>query len=271
MNKKWIPTIILWAIGLVFFLPLYWLFASSLKSDLEITQFPPTFWPHTLEWSNYPKIWEALKFSTTFTNSIIVSVSCTALVVVFSSMAGYAFSKKQFMGKNALFILLIATMTVPPTVLLLPIYFIITKIGLYDSLASLILPFGVTVFGIFFTKQYIDDVPTEMLEAARIDGSGEFRLFFQIVLPLIKPAITTLTIIEFVHNWNSFTMPLVLLQSEDKFTIPLRLALLAQENIAIPWSRILAANVLSLIPVLILFLSVQKQFVKGLMAGAVKG
>ncbi len=166
---------------------------------------------------------------------------------------------------------MIATMTVPPTVLLLPLYFIITKMGIYDSLISLIVPFSVTVFGIFFTKQYIDDVPTEMLEAARIDGSGEFRLFYQIVLPLIKPAIITLIIVEFVHNWNSFTMPLVLLQSEDKFTIPLRLALLAQESIAIPWSRILAANVLSLIPVLILFLSVQKQFVKGLMAGAVKG
>ncbi|MED4602836.1 carbohydrate ABC transporter permease [Paenibacillus validus] len=271
MKKNWLSSIVLWALGLIFFLPLYWLFVSSLKSDSEITRFPPTFWPEHLEWSNYPEIWEALKFGTTFMNSMIVTISTTALIVIFTSMAGYAFAKKQFFGKNVLFIALIATMTVPPTVLLLPLYFIITKMGIYDSLISLIVPFSVTVFGIFFTKQYIDDVPTEMLEAARIDGSGEFRLFYQIVLPLIKPAIITLIIVEFVHNWNSFTMPLVLLQSEDKFTIPLRLALLAQESIAIPWSRILAANVLSLIPVLILFLSVQKQFVKGLMAGAVKG
>ncbi|TFE29514.1 carbohydrate ABC transporter permease [Cohnella luojiensis] len=270
-TKNITQTIVLWMIGIIFLLPIYWLFVSSLKSDSEITRFPPTFWPETIVWSNYPEIWELLKFQVSFTNSFLVTVPTVILTVLFSSMAGYAFSKKRFLGKNTLFVLLIATMTVPPTVLLLPLYFIITKLGMFDSLIGLIVPFSVTVFAIFFTKQYIDDIPNEMLEAAKVDGSSDFHTFFTIVMPLLRPALTALIIIDTVQNWNSFTMPLVLLQSEDKFTIPLKLALMAQDTVAIPWSKILAANVLSLLPVLILFLSLQKQFVAGLMAGSVKG
>lgn len=270
-KKKILPHILLWGIGILFFIPIYWMFVSSLKSNGEITRFPPTLWPHHIVWSNFPKIWDVMNFGQTILNSLIVSVSVTVLIVLFSTMAGYAFSKKEFLGRNTVFLILIGTMTVPPTVLLLPLYFIITKMGMYDSLTGLILPFSVTVFGIFFTKQYIDDLPTDMLQSARIDGCGEFRIFFQIVLPLIKPALTTLTIITFVQNWNSFTVPLVLIQSEDKYTIPLRLALFASQNKATPWSSILAANVISIIPVLVVFLSLQKQFIKGLMAGSVKG
>ncbi|MFW5436746.1 carbohydrate ABC transporter permease [Paenibacillus apiarius] len=269
--KKWLPTITLWAVGILFLIPIYWLVASSLKSDAEITMFPPTFWPKEMVWSNFPEIWNMLKFDQTFINSLIVTVPTVLLTVLFSSMAGYAFSKKRFFGRDTMFVILIATMTVPPTVLLLPLYFIITKLGMFDSLLALIIPFSVTVFAIFFTKQYIDDIPDEMLEAAKIDGAGDFRTFFQLVFPLIKPALVALIIIDFVQNWNSFTMPLVLLQSESKFTLPLKLALIAQDSVAVPWSKILAANVLSLLPVLAVFLSMQKQFVSGLMAGAVKG
>ncbi|ALS27134.1 sugar ABC transporter ATP-binding protein [Paenibacillus sp. 32O-W] len=269
--SKVAQTIVLWTIGILFLLPLYWLFVSSLKSDSEITRFPPTYWPETFVWSNFPEIWEQLNFHVSFSNSFIVSVPTVFLTVLFSSMAGYAFSKKRFLGREALFTFLIATMTVPPTVLLLPLYFIITKMGMFDSLIGLIIPFSVTVFAIFFTKQYIDDIPTDMLEAAKVDGSGDFRTFFTIIIPLIRPALTALIIIDFVQNWNSFTMPLVLLQSEDKFTIPLKLALMSQDTVATPWSKILAANLLSLMPVLILFLAMQKHFVAGLMAGSVKG
>lgn len=263
--------VVMWLMGILFFVPIYWLLISSVKSDSEITLIPPTFWPKHFVWSNFPDIWQALDFGRTLSNSLIVSASTTVLIVIFSTMAGYAFSKKKFVGKNIIFLVLIGTMTVPPTVLLLPLYFIITKMGMYDTLTGLILPFSVTVFGIFFTKQYIDDIPNELLESARIDGCGEFRIFFQIVVPLIKPAVTTLAIIEFVRNWNSFTVPLVLIQTESKYTLPLKLGLLKQENVAVPWSQILAANVLASLPVIILFLLLQRQFIKGLMAGAVKG
>jgi multiple sugar transport system permease protein/alpha-1,4-digalacturonate transport system permease protein len=270
-SKNFMPTIILWAIGIVFLIPVYWVLASSLKGDAEITRFPPTFFPETLEWGNYPDIWSKLKIGVTFTNSLLVAVPTVSLTVLFSSMAGYAFSKKRFLGRNALFSGLIATMIVPPTVLLLPLYIIISKLGMFDSLLGLILPFSVTVFAIFFTKQYIDEIPDEMLEAAKMDGSGDFRTFIGIVIPLLRPAITALVIIDFVQNWNSFTMPLVLLQSEANYTLPLKLAMMLQNSDNIPWSKILAANVMSLLPALAVFLVLQRQFVNGLMAGAVKG
>ncbi|UCZ52834.1 carbohydrate ABC transporter permease [Bacillus shivajii] len=261
----------LWTLCIIFLLPLYWLFVSSLKSDSEITRFPPTFWPEEFYWSNFVEIWGRLNFTQTFMNSIIVSVSVTILIVIFSTMAGYALSKKKIIGKNMILVVLVATMTVPPTALLLPLYFIITKFGMYDSLLSLIIPFGVTVFGVFFMKQYMDDVPDELIEASRIDGCSEFRIFWQIIVPLVKPAIVTLVIIEFVNNWNSFTMPLVLLQSESNYTLPLQLGIIASESVAIPWSQILAANLLTVLPVVVLFLVLQRQFIKGIMEGAVKG
>ncbi|MCA0984743.1 carbohydrate ABC transporter permease [Halobacillus yeomjeoni] len=263
--------VFMWTLTVIFLMPIYWLFISSVKSDREITQFPPTFWPKEFHWENFPLIWDRLDFTQTFWNSILVTVSATILITIFATMAGYALSKKHIFGKNVLFMILVGTMTVPPPALLLPLYFIIIKLGMYDSLISLIIPFGVTVFGVFFMKQYIDDVPDELLEAARIDGCGEFRIFFQVVLPVIKPAITTLVIIEFVNNWNSFTMPLVLLQSEDKFTLPLKLAMLSSESVAIPWSQVLAANLLTIVPVVVLFIVLQRFFIKGIMDGAVKG
>jgi ABC-type glycerol-3-phosphate transport system permease component len=271
MNKKYTVQGLMWMLCFIFLMPLYWLFISSVKTDSEITRFPPTFWPEQFKWSNFTLIWDKLDFTQTFMNSIVVSVFATILITIFGTMAGYALSKKHIFGKNALFMLLVGTMTVPPPALLLPLYFIIIKFGMYDSLLSLILPFGVTVFAIFFMKQYIDDIPDELLEAARMDGCSEFRIFFQIVLPLIKPAVTTLVIIEFVNNWNSFTMPLVLLQSEEKYTLPLKLAMLSSETVAIPWSQILAANLLTILPVVILFILLQRYFIKGIMDGAVKG
>jgi ABC-type glycerol-3-phosphate transport system permease component len=263
--------ILMWGLCIAFMLPLYWLFVSSVKSDREITRFPPTFWPEEFHWSNFTEVWGVLDFTQTFTNSILVAVAATILITIFSTTAAYALSKKHIFGKNILFMVLVGTMTVPPPALLLPLYFIIIKMGLYDSLLSLIIPFGVTVFGIFFMKQYMDDIPDELIEAARIDGCGEFRIFFQIITPLIKPAITTLIIIEFVNNWNSFTMPLVLLQSQENFTLPLKLAMLSSGSVAVPWSQILAANLLTILPVVILFIGLQRYFIKGIMDGAVKG
>ncbi|WP_069650046.1 carbohydrate ABC transporter permease [Caloranaerobacter ferrireducens] len=270
-KKEFYAKVSLYILTVIFLVPLYWLIVSSLKTDAEITMFPPTLWPHQINLKNFPYVWKYLHFTRTFLNSLIVSISTTVLIVIFSTMAGYAFAKKKFIGSKFLMTVLIGTMTIPATVLLLPLFFIITKLGMYDKLVSLILPFGVTVFGIFFMKQYIEDIPDALIEAARIDGCGEFKIFFTIILPLLKPAITSLAIIEFVNNWNSFTMPLVLLKSPEKYTLPLRLGMLSKETVAIPWSQIMAANVLTILPVVIIFLLLQKYFVKGIMSGSVKG
>lgn len=164
----------------------------------------------------------------------------------------------------------IATMIVPPTVLILPNFFIIDRLGMSDSLIGLILPFGVTSFGIFFMKQYMDDVPTSIIESARIDGCGDFKILFKIIFPLIIPGVATLGLIEFVNNWNSFVMPLVLLKTESKFVLPLKLAALSTATDVPSWGLILAGNVLTIMPIVILFLLLQKFFIKGIMDGAVK-
>ncbi len=264
-------TIMVMIIAVMFLFPLYWFLISSLKSDFEMSLSVPTLFPKELYFENFVTVWDRLQFLDVFKNSIFVSVITTAMIILFCSMGGYALAKKNIVGKKVLTTLIVATMIVPPTVLLMPLYFIITQIGLFDNLWGLILPFSVTSFGIVFMKQYIESLPDELIEAARIDGCNEYRIFFEIVMPLLKPSIATLAIIEFANNWNSFMMPLVLIKDSTLYTIPLKLAYITNSTDIMSWSTVLAANVLAIIPVVILFLFTQKLFVSGIMAGAVKG
>ena len=257
-------------IALIFLLPLYWLVVSSIKPDIDILKNPPSFVPLKVTFEHYVNAWKRLDYIRTFMNSFIVSSVTTALIILFSTMAGYVMSKKQFAGKKMMLSTVIATMIVPPTVLILPNFFIIDRLGMSDSLIGLILPFGVTSFGIFFMKQYMDDVPTSIIESARIDGCGDFKILFKIIFPLIIPGVATLGLIEFVNNWNSFVMPLVLLKTESKFVLPLKLAALSTATDVPSWGLILAGNVLTIMPIVILFLLLQKFFIKGIMDGAVK-
>lgn len=258
-------------ITILFLIPIYWLIISSFKTGAEVTAVPVTLFPQKIIFDNFYYVWKFLKFDLTFLNTILVCVPVTFFIVVFSTMAGYALAKKEFPGKNMVMSLLIATMVIPATVLLLPLFFIINSFGMYDSLLGLVIPFSVTVFGIFFMKQYISDIPDDIIKAANIDGASEFQIFTKVILPLSKPGIMTLAIIEFVNNWNSFTMPLVLINSPDKYTLPLKLTQLVQSQESLNWAQIMAANLLTVIPVIIIFLILQKYIIKGVMAGAVKG
>lgn len=257
-------------IALIFLLPLYWLVVSSVKPDVEILKTPPSFIPLKVTIEHYLNAWKRLDYIRTFGNSLIISTVTTILIILFSTMAGYVISKKQFAGKKMMLSTVIATMIVPPTVLILPNFFIIDRLGMSDSLIGLILPFGVTSFGIFFMKQYMDDIPTSVIESARIDGCGDFKILFKIIFPLIIPGVATLGLIEFVNNWNSFVMPLVLLKTESKFVLPLKLAALSTATDVPSWGLILAGNVLTIMPIILLFLLLQKFFIKGIMDGAVK-
>lgn len=269
--KKYLDPIIMVVLLIIFIIPLYWLIIGSLKTNMEFNQIPPTFWPEKFEFSNYTLAWKQLGFKTAFLNSVYVTVICTVLNVIIGTLAGYVLSKKKIFGRKTILALIVGTLIVPPAVLLLPLYFIITKMGMYDSLTGLIIPFAANAYTIYFMKQYIDDIPNELIEAARIDGIGEMGLITKIVFPLITPALVTVSLINFVGNWNSFTMPLVLLRSDTKFTLPLKQALLSNATDVNQWPLILAATVLSIIPVLIVFIGTQKFFVKGIMEGAVKG
>ncbi len=258
-------------LGLAFLFPLAWIFLSSFKTDLELGSYPPSLFPAQWRIENYVRVWGMLDFGAAFWNSLFVSVVGTALNVLLGAMAGYALCKRNVWGGRILLPLIVGTLVVPPAAMILPNFFIISRIGLYDSLWGLVLPFAVSSFGIFFMRNYLEGVPNELLEAAWMDGVGEFGIFFRIILPVARPALGTLAIISFVNNWNAFTMPLVLLKSERLFTLPLRQAYMARATDNPSWVLILAATCLAVAPVIVLFLALQKQFVRGVMDGSVKG
>ncbi len=263
--------LLLFIFAALFIFPVYWLLISSVKTALEFSRIPPGFFPQNFDFSHYPVVWRRLDFGGAFRNSIYVTALTTGLILLFCGMGGYVLAKKHLPGKKAIMLVIIATMVVPPTVLLVPLFYVISAAGLYDSLWGLILPFSVTSFGLFFMKQYMRDLPNELLEAARMDSCGEYSVFFVIVLPLIKPGLATLATIELVNNWNSFTMPLVLIKTPALQTIPLKISALITATDVVEWSLILAGNVLAVVPVLLIFVSLQNYFIKGVMDGAVKG
>jgi len=260
-------------IGLVtlFLIPLYWLVSGSFKSNFEFNLVPPTLFPKKLEFGNYKTAWTQLGFNQAFRNSVIVTISTTVLNMITGTLAGYILSKKKIPGGKLILAMMVSVLIVPPAVLLLPLYFIIVKMGMYDTLLAIILPFAANSFTIYFMKQYIDDIPDDLVEAARIDGLSEMGMLTKIIVPLTTPALVTVALINFVGNWNAFTMPLVLLRSNENFTLPLKQAMMANATDVNAWTLILAATVLSIIPVLIVFIGSQKYFVKGIMEGAVKG
>jgi len=251
-------------------LPLYWMFTSAFKTDAEITLARPTLWPRHWTWENFAEI--GVRFVRPCLNSLFVSACCTGLIVLFSTLAGYVLAKKRFVGRRAFMIVVVGTMLIPPSVLIVPLYGIIASLGLVDTLTGLVLPFAVTAFGIFLMRQFAAEIPDSLLESARIDGWSEWMIFWKVVLPLMKPAMAVLAIVEFVNNWNSFTVPFVLISSAEKRTLQLALAdLRAASDGIIPWGHVMAGSVITVVPVLILFLIFQRGITRCIMRGAVKG
>jgi ABC-type glycerol-3-phosphate transport system permease component len=255
--------------AIVFVFPVYWIIVSSLKSDFEMSLIPPTLFPREIRWENFINIIERIDFLRVFGNSMYQSVTVTLLVLIFSSMAAYVLAKKKLFIGKVYFTTLLATMLVPPTVLILPLFFIINAVGLVNTLEGLIIPFSVSSFSVIFMRQYLLDLPDSFLEAAKIDGANEFYIFFRIVLPLAKPALATLATVEFINNWNSFTVPLIILKDPQIYTLPLKLSSVLTAADIMSWSATMAGNVLAIVPTIILFLAVQKWFVNGI-AGGIK-
>lgn len=257
--------------GIIFLFPVYWLYLSSFKDIITVNDYPPLFVLPEIHWENYMLVWNRLNFSTAAINSLIVSAVVTICNLFFCTLTGYVFSKKEFSGKKILFVLILSSLLVPPTVKILPVFFIVSKFGLFNTLTGVILPVSVTAFGIFFIKNYIDDVPDELLEAARVDGMHELRLPFTVIFPLISPALTTLALIAFITNWNSFILPLVLLRDREKFTLPIMQSSMVTATDSPNWAHILAGTGLAMIPLLILFVIMQRRFVKSVMGAGIKG
>jgi len=263
-----IKYIILSIILIIMIFPLLWMFrVSFLPAGLSMA-LGNMF---STDWAikNYLDIFTSGNMLDYFLNSVLVGIAVTIGNILFCFLVGYALARYKFIGKNFWFYTVIFVLMIPVHIIIIPLYLLIFKLGMYDTYWALILPFLVNPIGIFLVRQYVETLPTSMEEAARIDGAGEFKIVFKIVMPLCKPALAVLAIQVFLTNWNSFLFPFILTSSESVRTLPVGLALY-QGHQAIDWPHLMAGSSLAVVPVLVVFLLFQRHIVSGITAGAVK-
>lgn len=250
--------------------PFFWMALSSVKSEGEIRRVPPTWWPEAPTLDNFRDLFERLDFPQFFTNSALVATAVTIGNLVFCSMLGYVLAKSEFAGKRLLFQLVLGTLMIPGMVTLVPLFVLVANMGLVNTYGGLILPFLAAPFGVFLMRQFFLGIPDELIDAARVDGAGEFRIFVRIVMPLAKPALATLAILTFLGSWNNFLWPLVVATTEDKYTLPVALALYSTGQNQTDYGLLLAGAVVVVVPVLIVFLLLQRYFVQGVAMTGIK-
>lgn len=258
-------------VGLVvWILPFAWMLLGSVKTQREILQRPPTWWPQQFTWENFGAWFGQLNFGQFFGNSLFVALVTVAGNLVFCSMVGYALAKMDFPGKKALFLVVMLTLMVPGVVTFVPLFVMVSSLGLVDSYAALILPFVTTPLGVFLMRQFMLGIPDPLLEAARIDGAGELRIFARIVMPLCGPPLATLGILTFLASWNNFLWPLVAAQTEAKYTLPVALSLYSTGQNATDYGLLLAGSVLVIAPIILLFVFLQRYFIQGIASTGLK-
>jgi multiple sugar transport system permease protein len=250
--------------------PLVWMLSVSFMPMGEASRFPPPLLPDAATLDNYRTLFARTDAARNFANSLFIAGSITVLSLLVNAMAGYAFAKLRFAGRERIFQLLLAALVVPAQVAMLPLFLLMKQLGLVNTYAGVIVPALATVFGIFLVRQYARSIPDELLEAARIDGAGELRIFFQIVLPMLKPVLVTLAIFTFMAAWNDFMWPLIVLTDQEHYTLPVALAALSREHI-MEVEMMMAGAVVTVLPVLLLFLLLQRYYIQGLLLGSVKG
>ena len=267
--KKILVYILLFIGALIMLVPFIWMVSTSFKNTQEVFTFPPQLFGERIVWENYTQISDRFDYVKYFTNSVIVSAWVVFFQVLTSASAGYVFAKMNFKGRDKIFLLYLSTMMVPVYVTIITNYIQMSKYGLVNTLWSLMLPASVSAFGTFLMRQYFLTVPTELIEAAKMDGCNPLLIFFKICLPMAKSTIATLAIFCFMGTWNDYFTPLIYLNDSEKFTIPLGLANM-QGLYSTNWPVLMAASVISVLPVLIAFLFAQDAFVKGVMMSGLK-
>ncbi len=256
--------------ALVTLVPLVWMVSASLMPPGEATTFPPKLFPATVTFEHYAALFTRLDLARHLGNSLFVAVFTTLLSLAINGAAGYAFAKLRFRGREPLFRTLLAALVIPAQVGMLPLFLLLQKMGLVNTLAGVMIPGLASIFGIFMVRQYALSIPDELLDAARMDGAGEFHIFRTIVLPLLAPILVTLAAFTFLSMWNDFMWPLIVLSDESKYTLPVALAGLVGEHVQ-DTELMMAGSVITVTPVLIVFLFLQRAYVRGVLVGGVKG
>ena len=256
--------------GVITLFPLFWMLSASLMSTGEATALPPHIVPHAPTLAQYRELFTRLSIGRAFLSSAIIAVVVMVGSLLTSSMAGYAFAKLRFKGRQRIFGLLLVAVVIPPQVGMLPLFLLMKKLHLVNTYWGAIIPSLATVFGIFMIRQFMLSVPQELLEAARIDGASEWRIYWSIVLPLARPILATLATFMFMSMWNDFMWPLIILSDQAHYTLPVALANLSGEHVQ-DVELMMAGSVVTILPVLLLFIVLQRQYISGIMAGSVKG
>jgi len=258
-------------ITIIMIVPFLWMLSASIKTNTEVFKMTPfQFIPDVPQWSNYINIWTRIPLAKFIGNTVYLTIVVTLLQVLTSSFAAYAFSKLEFKHKNTLFLAYIATIAMPWQVYMVPQFIMMRGMGLNDKLLAMICLQAFSAFGVFMMKQFYEGIPVSLCEAARIDGMSEYEIYLKIMLPLSKPALSTLVIFTFVNTWNDYLGPLIYLKTEAKKTIQLGLKMFIGQYAA-EYGLIMAGSIITLIPVLIVFLALQKYFVEGVAATGIKG
>ena len=283
---KVVTWILLVILAILFLFPLYWIVTGAFKTSAEVYSPTPVWFPTEWTMANFEKLFDkrsaplfevfgivgpqvsaAIRW---LLNTLFMAVAAMVLTCLTAAMAGYALAKKRFVGRGIIFSLIVCAMALPKQVILIPLLREMAMLDLYDTLWAVILPTVGWPFGVFLMKQFSESVPGEMLEAARIDGAGEIKTFFSIVMPMIKPGIGALAIFTFINSWNDYFMQLVMLSSNNVYTLPLGIATLQAET-TVDLGMLMAGAALAAAPIIIIFLIFQKNFTQGIAMGAVKG
>jgi len=251
-------------------IPIFWMLVTSLETLNETRHFPPDLLPHTVRLRNYSDVLRQVPFARWFVNTVIVTVASVAGNLLFCSLAGYAFARIKFFGREVVFVLILATLMIPFQVVMIPTFLIVKDLGMINTLGALIVPNLAGAFGIFLLRQFFRTLPVELEEAARIDGASRLSVLFKIILPLSGPALATVAVITFLWTWNDFLWPLITIYTPNNMTLQLGLTTF-QGTHQTSTNLLMAANVMSLLPVLLLFFLAQRFFIRGIATTGLKG
>ena len=267
--KKVLLHAVLFAAAALTAFPLLWMVSASLMVPGESNQSPPPLLPDAATLANYRALFSQLRMGRFLLNSTLLAAAVTLISLLLNSMAGYAFAKLQFRGRDAIFRGLLAALVIPAQVAMLPLFLLLKQMGLINTYAGVIVPSMATIFGIFLVRQYALGIPDSLLEAARIDGASELQIYRKVVLPVLTPILITLALFTFLASWNDFLWPLIVLTDDDRYTLPVALASLTREHVQ-DNELMMAGSVVTVIPVLLLFLFLQRYYIEGILLGGVK-
>lgn len=252
-------------------LPFFWMISTSFKSDVEVGLFPPVWLPATIMWENYARVWTAAPFDMFYLNSMITTLAGLVLEVIIGAMSAYAFARIEFPHRDALFLVVLATMMIPGEMALVPNYLTLRNLGWINTYQGIVIPYVSSAFGCFLLRQAFLAIPQDIFDAAKMDGAGHMRILLSIALPMTRPVVATFALFLFISKWNAYLWPLIVTNTWNMRTLPIGLVLVREAEGTLGWQHVMAASLLVLLPVLVVFFIAQRQIIEGIARGAVKG